>query len=49
MRTTTQLIEEIEAVIALTSVDGEVLDAVVKQLAESDSISQAFWSPSTTD
>lgn len=40
---------EIEAVIALTSVDGDVLDAVVKQLAGYDSISQAFWSPSTTD
>lgn len=40
---------EIEAVIALSSVDGEVLDAVVKQLAVLDSISQVFWSPSTTD
>lgn len=40
---------EIEAVIALTSVDGNVLDAVIKDLAGLDGISQAFWSPSTID
>ena len=40
---------EIEAVIALTSVDGDVLDALVKALAALDVVSQAFWSPSTTD
>jgi len=40
---------EIEAVIALTSVDGDVLDAVVKELVALDSVFQAFWSPSTRD
>jgi putative Mg2+ transporter-C (MgtC) family protein len=40
---------EIETVIALTSVEGDVLDALVQRLAALDSVSQAFWSPSTTD
>jgi putative Mg2+ transporter-C (MgtC) family protein len=40
---------EIEAVLASTSVDGEHLDALVAQLSALDSISQAFWIPSTID
>lgn len=40
---------EIEAVLTSTSVDGEVLDRLMAQLAESAFIRQAFWSPSTTD
>ena len=40
---------EIEAVLASTSVQGEELDALVKQLASRDCITQVFWSPSTTE
>lgn len=40
---------EIEAVLMSTSVDGDQLDTIVAQLAESDAIGQAFWSPSTTE
>ncbi|MGO4333076.1 MgtC/SapB family protein [Cupriavidus sp. 2TAF22] len=40
---------EIEAVLTSTSVDGDVLDRLMAQLAESEHIHQAFWSPSTTD
>jgi putative Mg2+ transporter-C (MgtC) family protein len=40
---------EIEAVLMSTSVDGDELDRVVAQLAESGAVSQAFWSPSTTE
>lgn len=40
---------EIEAVLMATSVDGEKLDRVVALLAESSAVSQAFWSPSTTE
>ncbi|RDK06772.1 MgtC/SapB family protein [Cupriavidus lacunae] len=40
---------EIEAVLMSTSVDGDQLDAIVAQLAASDAIGQAFWSPSTTE
>lgn len=40
---------EIEAVIALTSVDGYVLDDLVQKMAALEFVSQAFWSPSTTD
>ncbi len=40
---------EIEAVLMSTSVEGDELDRVVAQLAESDAIGQAFWSPSTTE
>ena len=41
--------EEIEAVLLVAAVDGEYLDRLIRQLAEQPSISQAFWSPSTTD
>lgn len=40
---------EIEAVLASTAVDGEQLDAIMAQLLELESVTQAFWSPSTTE
>lgn len=40
---------EIEAVLLATAVDGEHLDRLIRQLAEQPCISQAFWSPSTTE
>ncbi|WP_076593665.1 MgtC/SapB family protein [Herminiimonas arsenitoxidans] len=40
---------EIEATLAATSVDGDELDALVQRLSASVMVSQAFWSPSTTE
>lgn len=40
---------EIEATLLPTSIDGEELDALVKQIRMEDYVSQAFWSPSTTE
>ena len=40
---------EIEATLAATSVNRDELDAVVKRLAASPLITQAFWSPRTSD
>ncbi|WP_248796584.1 MgtC/SapB family protein [Pseudomonas sp. MWU13-2105] len=40
---------EIEATLAITSVDGDELDALVARLSTSSMVQQAFWSPSTTD
>lgn len=40
---------EIEAVLAATAVDGERIDAVIAGLSALDCVSQAFWSPSTTE
>jgi len=40
---------EIEATLGATSVNRDELDAVVKRLAASPLITQAFWSPRTTD
>lgn len=40
---------EFEAVLASTSVDGAEIDALVARLAALDYVSQAFWSPSTTE
>ena len=40
---------EIEAVLRATAVDGDHLDRLIRQLAEQPCISQAFWSPSTTE
>ena len=40
---------EIEAVLSTNSVDGEQLDAVINRLSEAEFITQAFWSPSTTE
>lgn len=40
---------EIEATLAVTSVDGDELDALVQRLAALPAVRQAFWSPSTTE
>ena len=40
---------EIEATLTATSIDGDELDHVTRRLAEHDSITQAFWSPSTSE
>lgn len=40
---------EIEAILASTSVDGEQLDALVARLSALECVTQAFWSPSTSD
>jgi len=40
---------EIEATLTPTSIDGDELDRVTRQLAEHDSVTQAFWSPSTSE
>ena len=40
---------EIEAVLMANSVDGTQLDALTQGLAEHPFITQAFWSPSTTE
>ena len=40
---------EIETKLVSTSVDGEELDRLTRQLAAEAFVSQAFWSPSTTD
>lgn len=40
---------EIEAVLAATSVDGEQMESLIQRLSSLDCISQAFWSPSTTE
>src|SRR6516225_3415915 len=40
---------EIEATLTATSIDGDELDHVTRQLAEHDSVIQAFWSPSTAE
>jgi putative Mg2+ transporter-C (MgtC) family protein len=40
---------EIAAVLTATSVVGDELDQLTRRLAEQDFISQAFWSPSTTE
>ena len=40
---------EIEAVLMATAVDGEELDRLTARLAEHPCVTQAFWSPSTTE
>ena len=40
---------EIEAVLLATAVEGDELDRITQQLAEQPFITQAFWSPSTTE
>lgn len=40
---------EIEAVLAATAVDGDRLESVIRKLSALECISQAFWSPSTTE
>jgi putative Mg2+ transporter-C (MgtC) family protein len=40
---------EIEAVLAATAVDGERIETLIATLSSLDCVSQAFWSPSTTE
>jgi len=40
---------EIEATLAVTSIDGNELDALVQRLAAMPAVRQAFWSPSTSE
>jgi len=40
---------EIQAVLTATAVDGDEMDRLIAQIANKDYVSQAFWSPSTTD
>lgn len=40
---------EIEAVLAATAIEGAQMDAVIQELSSLDCVSQAFWSPSTTE
>lgn len=40
---------EIATVLMTTSVDGDELDSVVQRLQQASYVSQAFWSPSTTE
>lgn len=40
---------EIQAVLTASAVDGDKMDSLIAQIANKDYVSQAFWSPSTTD
>lgn len=40
---------EIQAVLTATAVDGDDMDKLIAQIANKEYVSQAFWSPSTTD
>lgn len=40
---------EIQVVLTASSVDGDAMDRLIAQIADKDFVSQAFWSPSTTD
>lgn len=40
---------EIEAVLATTAVDGDKIELLIQNLIALDCVSQAFWSPSTTE
>jgi putative Mg2+ transporter-C (MgtC) family protein len=40
---------EIETVLAATAIEGAQMDAVIQELSSLECISQAFWSPSTTE
>lgn len=40
---------EIESVLTTTAIEGEQMDIVIQKLSSSDYISQASWSPSTTE
>jgi len=40
---------KIQAVLTATAVDGDEMDRLIAQIANKDYVSQAFWSPSTTD
>jgi putative Mg2+ transporter-C (MgtC) family protein len=40
---------EIQAVLTASAVDGDEMDRLIAQIANKEYVSQAFWSPSTTD
>jgi putative Mg2+ transporter-C (MgtC) family protein len=40
---------EIQAVLTTSAVDGHEMDQLIDQIAAKDYVTQAFWSPSTTD
>lgn len=40
---------EIQAVLTASAVDGDEMDSLIANIANKDYVSQAFWSPSTTD
>jgi putative Mg2+ transporter-C (MgtC) family protein len=40
---------EIQAVLTASAVDGDEMDKLIEKIADQDFVTQAFWSPSTTD
>jgi len=40
---------EIQAVLTASAVDGDKMDKLIAKIADQEFVSQAFWSPSTTD
>jgi putative Mg2+ transporter-C (MgtC) family protein len=40
---------EIQAVLTASAVDGDEMDELIAKIADQEFVSQAFWSPSTTD
>jgi putative Mg2+ transporter-C (MgtC) family protein len=40
---------KIQAVLMASAVDGDEMDKLMTKIADQDFVSQAFWSPSTTD
>ncbi|MBU3626061.1 MgtC/SapB family protein [Polynucleobacter sp. JS-Safj-400b-B2] len=40
---------EIQAVLTASAVDGDKMDKLIDKIADQDFVTQAFWSPSTTD
>ena len=40
---------EIQAVLTASAVDGDKMDSLIAQIADKEFVTQAFWSPSTTD
>ena len=40
---------EIQAVLTASAVDGDEMDKLIARIADQDFVTQAFWSPSTTD
>ena len=40
---------EIQAVLTASAVDGDEMDKLIAKIADQDFVTQAFWSPSTTD
>jgi len=40
---------EIQAVLTASAVDGDEMDQLIAKIADQEFVSQAFWSPSTTD